>query len=83
MKYCIDFDDTLCVNGKPNMSLIMSMKAAQARGSIVILFTSRTGKRLSEAVQFCRRHGLVFNQVIGGKPIADCYIDDKAVNPFR
>lgn len=26
-------------------------------------------------------HGLVFNNVIGGKPIADYYIDDKAINP--
>lgn len=79
MKYCVDFDGTLCANGKPNINLIRQMRSIQTQGNIVVLFTSRKGKRLSEAVAFCRRYGLVFNEVIGGKPVADFYIDDKAI----
>lgn len=79
MKYCVDFDGTLCADGKPNINLIQQMRGLQAQGHTVILFTSRKGKRLNEAVQFCRRHGLIFNEVVGGKPVADFYIDDKAI----
>ncbi len=82
VRYCVDFDGTLCASGKPNIGLIMQMRSVQAQGHSVILFTSRTGKRLHEAVAFCRKYGLVFNEVIGGKPLADYYIDDKAV-PVR
>ena len=83
MKYCVDFDGTLCANGKPNINLIQQLRSIQAQGSIVVLFTSRKGKRLNEAVAFCRRYGLVFNEVIGGKPVVDFYIDDKAISVIR
>jgi hypothetical protein len=82
MVYCVDFDGTLCIDGKPNYLLFSQMRALQAQGNAVVLFTSRTGNRVSEAVAFCRKYGLLFNNVIGGKPIADFYIDDKAINPF-
>lgn len=81
MIYCVDFDGTLFVNNEANIGLIMTCKALQAHGHAVVLFTSRTGERLREAVRLCRQHGLVFQNVIGGKPIADFYIDDKAINP--
>lgn len=81
MIYCVDFDGTLCIDNEANTGLIMTCRALQAHGHAVVLFTSRTGERLKEAVAFCRAHGLVFNNVIGGKPIADYYIDDKAINP--
>lgn len=83
MKYLVDFDGTISLNGNPNHRLIMSLRNLQLQGHTVVLYTSRTGKSLQEAVTFCRRHGLVFNGVIGGKPVADFYIDDKAINPVR
>jgi len=82
MKYLVDFDGTLCLNGKPNILLFNDMRALQTQGNVVILYTSRTGERLKEAVLFCRKNGLIFNGIIGGKPIADFYIDDKAVKPI-
>lgn len=83
MKYCVDFDGTLCINGKPNTALIMQLKSLQAAGHIVSLFTARKGARLKEAVIFCRRYGLIFHEVIGGKPMADFYIDDRAISIMR
>lgn len=79
MRYCVDFDGTLCDAGKPNIKLIQQLRSLQATGHSIILFTSRKGKRVQEAVQFCRRYGLMFNEVVGGKPVADYYIDDKAI----
>lgn len=81
MRYAVDFDGTISINGKPNNDLINWLRSMQLQGHEVILFTSRTGQRVSEAVSFCAKHGLRFNGVIGGKPLCDYYIDDKAINP--
>ena len=83
----VDFDGTLCKNrypaiGDPNMRLIQSLIQNRKDGDKVVLFTSREGHLLSAAVEFCRRHGLEFDAVFGGKVIANIYIDDKAVKPF-
>lgn len=83
MRYLVDFDGTICIDGKPNLSLIVSLKNLQMQGHQIVLYTSRTGKRVQEAAVFCRKYGLLLNGAIGGKPVADFYIDDKAINPFR
>ena len=82
MRYLVDFDGTLCQGGKPNILPMAELRALQAQGHIVVLFTSRTGARVQEAVAYCRKHGLFLNGAIGGKPVADYYIDDKAI-PVR
>lgn len=83
MKYAVDFDGTLKINGKPNKPLFNNLIGLQMQGNVIILHTSRTGESLRDAVAFCRKQGLVFNMVFGGKPVADVYIDDKGLNPFR
>lgn len=90
----VDFDDTLKINGKPNIGLIEHLKANQRAGNIIILNTCRQGKRLANAVSFCRQYGLVFHAVNENVPVAvkmlgynprkiyaDLYIDDKAIKP--
>ena len=77
-----------------NDAIIGSLIQRQKQGDAIILWTCRSGKRLSEAVQRCRRNGLTFNAVnenmpetikrLGHNPrkiYADIYIDDKAVKP--
>ena len=84
MIIAVDFDDTLRLSdGKPNFSLLKSLKESQIMGNKVILHTTRTGKSLIDAVNWCTAHGLALNGVHGGKPYADFYIDDKAINPFK
>ena len=82
MTHMVDFDGTLCKDGRPNIPLINDLRNLQAQGHMVVLFTSRVGQRLKDAVQFCSKYGLFFNGVIGGKPVADFYIDDRAI-PVR
>lgn len=90
----VDFDDTLLIKGQPNIVLIGYLKGRQRAGDAVILNTCRGGKRLAEAINICRRYGLMFNAVNENLPIvitrlgynprkifADLYIDDKAVKP--
>lgn len=95
--YAIDFDGTLAYTRFPeiisaNDKMIAFVKTLKAMGHKVILWTSRTGRDLQDAVEWCRKQGLVFDSV--NKPLpeqvarwendtrkiyADYYIDDKAV----
>lgn len=95
--YAVDFDGTLCVHkypeiGAPNEYLIEYLKKERARGCKLILWTCRVGKRLQEAVDWCKAQGLEFDTVNenlpevlaqwGGvdnrKVFANVYIDDRA-----
>ena len=82
MIIAVDFDDTLRIQGKPNHRLMSFLRNRQAMGDVVVLYTSRTGQSLTDAVKFCRKNGLLLNGVQGGKLRADIYIDDKAEKPI-
>lgn len=82
MIIAVDFDDTLRVSGKPNHRLMAFLRNRQSMGDAVVLYTSRTGENLKEAVKFCTQNGLMLNGVQGGKLRADIYIDDKAEKPI-
>ena len=95
--FAVDFDGTLCSErfpgiGSPNMSLIRCLIDKKTSGDKLILWTCRTGERLSEAVDWCAEHGLHFDAVNENLPdmialygsdtrkvFADYYIDDKAL----
>ena len=91
MIIAVDYDGTLNKNGVANAGLIFNLRAAQARGDTVILWTCREGKSLNEALTFLIGHGLRPNYVNSNAPetiqrfkhdprkvYADIYIDDKA-----
>ena len=81
MIIAVDYDDTIIQNGSVYVSLVQYLIEQQKHGAKVILWTCRVGERRDEAVEVCRRHGLVFDEVAVGKPLADVYIDDKAKRP--
>ena len=95
----VDFDGTLCADKWPDIgsshdTLIEYLLYRQVRGDKIILWTCRTGRRLDEAVEWCRSKGLIFDAVNENLPeiieaygtdsrkiSADFYIDDMSVNP--
>lgn len=95
MVYAIDFDGTLCKDEYPNIGKaynqrIESVKRLQQAGNKIILWTSRNGKDLTEAVSWCKQRGLIFDSVNENLPevqakwggdtrkiFCDFYIDDK------
>ena len=99
MIIAVDFDGTLCNNawpaiGAPRGGVIAYLTARKAAGDKLILWTNRTGERLSEAISWCAEQGIEFDAVnenlpemvgkFGGncrKVYADQYIDDKAMRP--
>lgn len=97
--FAVDFDGTLCENNFPNIGapipqVIEFVKRQKADGNIIILWTCRTGQRLSDALAWCKNQGLIFDYInenvkenvvmYGGdtrKIFADVYIDDKTLLP--
>lgn len=93
----VDFDGCLVVNkwpevGAPIEKNINKLKAEQADGAKVILWTNRVGKPLDDAVNFCKEQGIHLDAVnenlpeiveaFGGdcrKVFANEYWDDRAV----
>ncbi|WP_300943925.1 hypothetical protein [uncultured Duncaniella sp.] len=64
----VDFDDCLCQShwpecGPPIWTTINAVKAEQAKGSAIILWTCRNGKALQDAIEWCRQYGIEFDAV--------------------
>ena len=97
MTIAVDFDGTIVEHNYPKIGkerpfAFETLKALQAEGHRLILWTSRDGALLDEAVEFCRKHGLTFyavnssvpaDSLFAGRPNglsskiqADLYIDD-------
>jgi len=95
MIYAVDFDGTICTNawpeiGEPNVALIAFLKAEQAAGHTVILYTMREGELLDNAVQWLmsnfsfrpdevNENAKEIRQQWGTNPrkiYADIYVDD-------
>lgn len=94
MVIAVDFDGTIVENRYPEMGkerpfAFYSLKALQAKGYLLILWTCRQGQLLDDAVELCRKNGIEFYAVnctypgqendntISRKIDADMYIDDR------
>lgn len=94
MTIAVDFDGTIVEHkypeiGKEKMFAIQTLRQLQQEGNDIILFTSREGELLEQAVAFCHERGLDFYAVNSNQPedamfarqtakvIADVYIDDR------
>lgn len=65
MIIAVDFDGVLCENnfpeiGKPNYAMITLVQHLIDDGHEVILWTTRNGKELEKAVEWCEYRGLHF-----------------------
>lgn len=90
----VDFDGTIVEDaypkiGKPQLFAFQTLKELQKKGHRLILWTYRHGKKLDEAVAFCKENGIDFYAVnnsfpeekLDGKASrkihADMFIDDR------
>ncbi|MEI6209107.1 MAG: hypothetical protein WCP20_20200 [Desulfuromonadales bacterium] len=90
MTYCFDLDGTLCTDtggaydeAKPYPEMITEVNRLRSEGHNIIIFTARgsgTGKDWREATeQQLAKWGVFYDRLYLGKPPADVYVDDKAV----
>ena len=92
----VDFDGTIVDDdypkvGKAKLFAFDTLKKLQEKGHRLILWTYRNGKMLEDAVDFCRKNGIVFYAVNKSFPEeqfdpkysrkinADIFIDDRNV----
>lgn len=91
--YCFDIDDTICKtseldysNSSPYHERIKTINKLYDEGNIIKLYTARgtlTKIDHSELTKFqLNQWGLKYHELHFGKPNADFYIDDKAVDKF-
>jgi hypothetical protein len=101
MIIAVDFDGTIVEHKYPEIGKVMlfafeTLKQLQKQGHELILWTSRHGKELNEAIEFCARHGVEFYAVNSHFPgeefvegessrkiVADVYIDDRIPGGFQ
>ena len=92
----IDFDGTLVADEFPNIGrkreyMCNLVKELHSRGVKVILWTSRTGEHLENAIKWCKDHSIPLDAVNQNIPevieltgcdtrkvFADVYVDDKS-----
>ena len=98
----IDFDGTLFITDwptiiEPNWEIINKAKTEQENGAKLILWTCRCSKYLDDAIEACRRVGIIFDAVNENLPesiemfdgtssrkvFANEYWDDLSWNPTR
>lgn len=97
MKIAVDFDGTIVEHrypaiGKEILFAFDTLKALQEQRHQLILWTYRSGKELEEAVEYCKKNGVVFYAVNKNYPEeeylegetsrkiqADFYIDDRNI----
>ena len=83
----VDFDGTLFENAWPDVGApieknINKLKAEQADGAKVILWTNRVGGALDKAVNFCKEHGIHLDAVYSS-PLKRAYHTAEAVNRYH
>ena len=100
MTIAVDFDGTIVEHAYPKIGkekpfAFDTLKALQAEGHRLILWTSRDGDLLDEAVAYCKKNGVTFYAVnsstppealfhgrpdgLSAKIKADVYIDDRNI----
>ncbi len=91
MTYCFDIDGTLCTNtegayeaARPHVDVIVRVNALFDGGHRIILCTARGATTgidwRSTTERQLKDWGVKFHELWFGKPTADLYVDDKAVN---
>lgn len=91
MTYCFDIDGTLCSNtggdywgAVPFQDMIREVNRLFSEGHRILLYTARgatTGVDWRELTrQQLKEWGVCYHELYMGKPTADIYIDDRAMN---
>lgn len=87
MKYCFDIDNTIFYTDKDyniislNDDIIKKINKLYRNGNVIIIYTGRHWNKLEMTVKQLSLYNIQYHSLIMGKPIADVYVDDKAMRP--
>ena len=91
MIYCFDIDGTICTNtdgdyknAQPFQEMIAKVNELYGEGHTIYYMTARGFTTKIDWFEFTGQQligwGAKYHQLIMGKPTADIYVDDKAIN---
>lgn len=89
MVYCVDIDGTLCSASEHDPDYIRSMPFNDRIKKInllydarhtIILHTGRHWNYLRHTVNQLEKWGVKYHSLVMGKPPADIYVDDRAID---
>jgi len=89
--YCFDVDGTICSNTDgdyeraiPFIAMIRKIGSLYEKGHKIIMYTARGSTTGIDWYDFTKKQlenwGVKYHELFMGKPYADVYIDDKAIN---
>ena len=89
MQIVIDLDGTICREmrqfsrplAEPIPGAVETVNELYDRGDTIIIYSARTWAEYEVTVDWLRRHGVKYHQLMLGKPEGDLWIDDRSVNP--
>lgn len=83
---CVDLDHTLCVStpaaydtATPIAGAAEALDRLRASGWLIVIFTARHFLHWRTTVEWLRRYGFRYDQIVFGKPPARFYVDDRAI----
>lgn len=84
-------DDQSYIDVDPIENAVKSIQNYKENGHYIILYTSRGMKTYNNSIgritaingpiliEWLKKHNIPYDEIIFGKPLADIYIDDKAI----
>jgi len=84
---CVDIDHTICRHdgdyalAVPLPGANEALAQLRKSGWVIVLFTARHFNHWKTTVDWLKKHEVVYDQLVFGKPPARYYIDDRAI-PF-
>lgn len=90
MIFCFDIDQTILFTElenetyfvkSVNCGLIRTINRLYDNGHLILLNTARHWNKYSQTVEQLKSNNVKYHNISFSKPVADYYIDDKAVTP--
>lgn len=87
MQIIIDMDGTICTEmrqfsrclAEPKANAVETINELYDAGNTIIIYSARTWVEYEMTVDWLKRYGVKYHQLIMGKPIGDVWIDDRAI----
>lgn len=87
MQIVIDMDGTICTEmrqfsrclAKPKTDAVEIINELYDAGNTIIIYSARTWVEYEMTVDWLKRYGVKYHQLLMGKPIGDVWIDDRAI----
>lgn len=80
-------DGTICTEmrqfsrclAEPKADAVQTINELYDAGNTIIIYSARTWVEYEMTVDWLKRYGVKYHQLVMGKPIGDIWIDDRAI----